>query len=91
MLRGTGRAMGAVLAAGQDCGWTGDALMMAFRLGLLKGFELVEDRLQIGIFVPFGEKVREEMCQRRRAKRRAQILSAHKRALTVFRFRCPRL
>jgi hypothetical protein len=45
MLRGTGRAMGGVLAAGQDYGWTGDALMMAFRLGLLKGFELVEDRL----------------------------------------------
>ena len=39
--------MGAVLAAGQDYSWTGDALMMAFRLGLLESFELVEDRLQI--------------------------------------------
>src|SRR5947199_7114260 len=69
-----GALMGAVLAPGENYRRTGDALMMAVRIGLLESFELVEDRLHIGELVAFGEKVREEMRQRCRTKRRAQIL-----------------
>ena len=47
---------------------------MALRVGLLHGFELVDDRLRVGELVALGEKVGEEMRQRRGAKRRAQIL-----------------
>ena len=39
--------MGTVLAPGQDYRWTGDALMMPVRIGLVKSFELLEDRLHI--------------------------------------------
>src|SRR5918994_977266 len=69
-----GPLVAGVLAAGQDYSRTGDALMMAVRLGLLESFELVDDRFQIRKFVAFSEKVRKEMRQRRRPKRRAQIL-----------------
>ncbi len=44
-LKREGSLMGAVLAPGQDHCWTGDALMMAVRLGFLESFELLEDRL----------------------------------------------
>ena len=67
-----GALMGAVLAPGENYRRTGDALMMAVRIGLLESFELVEDRLHIGELVAFGEKVREEMRQRCRTKRRAR-------------------
>ncbi len=63
--------MGTVLAPGQDDRWTGDALVMAFRVGLLESLELVNDRLHTGEPVAFGEKIREEMRQRRCAKCRA--------------------
>src|SRR5438093_7648023 len=69
-----GALMGAVLASGQDYSRTGDALMMAVRIGLLESFELVEDRLHIGELVALSEKVRKEIRQRRRTKHRAQIL-----------------
>src|SRR5919106_3532280 len=69
-----GALMGAVLAPGENYRWTGDALMMDVMIGPLESFELMEDGLQIGVLVAFGEKVREEMRQRRRTKRRAQIL-----------------
>src|SRR5919108_2668723 len=68
--------MGAVLTSGQNDCRTGDALMMTLRIGLLESFELVNDRLHIGEFVSFGEKVCEEMCQRRCTKRWAQILES---------------
>ena len=66
--------MAAVLAAGQDYRRTGDVLMMAFGIGLRERFELVDDRLHVGVFVAFGEEVRKEMRHRCGAKRRAQIL-----------------
>ena len=68
-----GALMAAVFAAGQDDRGAGDALMMAFGIGLCESFELVDDRLHIGVFIAFGEEVRKEMRQRCGAKRRAQI------------------
>ena len=66
--------MAAILATGQDDRRTGDALVMAFGIGLCKRFELVDDRLHVGVLVAFGEEVGKEVRQRRGAKRRAQIL-----------------
>lgn len=63
-----GALMAIVLAAGQDYCRTGDALVMALRIGLRERFELVDDRLHVGVFVALGEKVGEEMCHRCRAK-----------------------
>ena len=45
--------------------------MMAFGIGLRECFELVDDRLHVGVFVAFAEKICEEVRQWRRTKRRA--------------------
>src|SRR4030095_6605727 len=63
-----GSLMAAVLAAGQDDRRTGDALMMAFGIGLRERFELVDDCLHVGVFIAFGEEISKEMRQRCRAK-----------------------
>ena len=51
-----GALMAAVLAAGQDDRRTGDPLMMAFGIGLGERFELVDNRLYVGVLVAFGER-----------------------------------
>ena len=60
-LKREGSLMAAVFAACQDYRRTGDALMMTIGIGLLECFELMDDRLHVGVFVPLGEKVGEEM------------------------------
>src|SRR5262245_9595737 len=66
--------MAVVLAAGQNDRRTADTLMMTFWIGLRERFELVNDRLHVGVLVAFGKKIGEEMSQRSGAKRRTQIL-----------------
>ena len=63
-----GPLMAAVLATGQDYRRTGDAFMMAFGLGLCESFELMDDRLHVGMFVTLREEVGEEVRQRSGAK-----------------------
>src|SRR5262245_8765861 len=65
--------MAVVLAAGEDNRRTRNALKVTFGIGLCQRSELVDDRFHISVSVAFAEKIRKEMRQRRRTKRRAHI------------------
>lgn len=72
-LQREGPLMAIIFAAGQNNRRTGDALEKPFRVRLCQRSELMDDALDIGVSVAFGEKVREKMRQRSRAKGCAQV------------------
>jgi hypothetical protein len=60
--------MAVVFAAGQNDRRAGDALVVVFGVGLSQCFELMDDRLDVGVLIAFCEEVRKEMCQWSSAK-----------------------
>jgi hypothetical protein len=68
------RLVDSILAAAQDDGRTLHARIVIRSVRRLKGQELADNRLEVGVRVALGEHVGEVHRQRRLAKRRAQVL-----------------